>query len=91
MEKETMTVYKVYDDMWETVMGEGQLIEFATNRMDEDTILFDEDEIDEMECSDRVKNAYREYVTNDIKPTDIDTVIEIINFATFDVDVMELY
>lgn len=97
------TIFKVYDEEWSEIMGFTQLQEFAVYRMEEndlfeDMLLEDEmygedTELNPVQKQNReiVKQAYINFRDNNIKPTDKETIIKIINFADFEVEEREIY
>ena len=93
-----MTVYKVYDDQWEGIMGSGQLKEFCFDQTHEFLNTYEEEyDKDSIEAlSDLAKDVLEDVKTGVTETSFVDNVsnivaIELLKLRYFDVDELNIY
>lgn len=93
-----MTVFRVFDDEWEDIMGDTQIREFAIDQLcDKYNDFIEESEIDEeyhdKKLVDEIKKIYDNFINDnkDMKDLTMENINSIFNAFYFDYEEIEVY
>ena len=90
------TIYKVYDDEWSEIMGEGQLKEFACSQIDNAPDDFEEENIwnltkDEVKKVLGIVKTYWNTTFPNFPAITKEEAILLLTVRNFDIDEIEVY